>query len=103
MLARGGRAPDGDQLANAAFLNESLARPAPALSPPKNWLKYSNQMMTDGRLVGHAGYGGQYLMADTVSGTSCAFLSVLENDAGYDEEYMARLPEVLRKICLLEM
>ena len=55
--------------------------------------------MTDGRFVGHAGYGGQFLMVDTLSGTSCAFLSVLENDAGYDDTYMALVAQILRELC----
>lgn len=60
---------------------------APAMAPPKAWVRYSNQMMTDGRFLGHAGYGGQFLMADTRSGAACAFLSVLENEAEYDDTY----------------
>ena len=56
--------------------------------------------MTDGRVIGHAGYGGQFLMVDTMTGTSCAFLSVLENDAGYDDDYMAELAMVLRSVCV---
>ena len=34
------------------------------------------------------GYGGQFLMVDPKTATACAFMSVLENDAGYDEAYM---------------
>jgi len=55
--------------------------------------------MTDGRFVGHAGYGGQFLMVDTLSGTCCAFLSVLENEAGYDDAYMGLVARTLRKLC----
>ena len=38
-------------------------------------------------------------MVDTITGTSCAFLSLLENDAGYDDAYMARLAKVLKEVC----
>ena len=55
--------------------------------------------MTDGRFVGHAGYGGQFLMVDMRSGTSCAFLSVLENEAGYDDGYMGLVAQTLRELC----
>ncbi|MEM7438649.1 MAG: hypothetical protein AAF393_03550 [Pseudomonadota bacterium] len=58
--------------------------------------------MTDGRVIAHAGYGGQFLMVDTVTGTSCAYLSVLENDAGYDDAYMGIVAQVLRKVCCVE-
>ncbi len=99
LLGRLGRAADGKQFANAEFLATALKRPAPKMSPPKDWLRYSNHLMTDGRLVGHAGYGGQFLLVDTETQTSCAFLSVLENDAGYDDAYMANVSETLRRVC----
>ncbi|CUH46963.1 serine hydrolase domain-containing protein [Ruegeria atlantica] len=102
LLAREGADLFGSPPGNAAFLRQTLTRAAPALTPPKDWLRYSNQTMTDGRVVGHAGYGGQFLMVDTVTGTSCAFLSVLENDAGYDETYMSTVARVLRQVCLAE-
>ncbi|TMV09190.1 beta-lactamase family protein [Ruegeria sediminis] len=84
---------------NKGFLNDCLDRPAPSLEPPRDWLRYSGHMMTDGRLLGHAGYGGQFLMVDSASGTSCAFLSVLENEDGYDQDYMSRVADCLRKLC----
>ncbi len=100
LLAREGRDLHGRPMANIGFLQETLIRRAPAMTSPKNWLKYSNQTMTDGRLIGHAGYGGQFLMVDMVTGTSCAFLSVLENDSGYDDTYMGELATTLRDVCL---
>jgi len=81
------------------FLRHSMQRDAPTLSPPKDWLRYSNHLMTDGRFIGHAGYGGQFLMVDTRHGTTCAYLSVLENEAGYDDAYIARMIGHLRTIC----
>ena len=100
LLAREGRDPSGVAVGNARFLQEARTQSAPALKPPKGWLRYSNHVMTDGRVIGHAGYGGQFLMVDTMTGTSCAFLSVLENDAGYDDDYMAELAMVLRSVCV---
>ncbi|CUH42616.1 serine hydrolase [Ruegeria atlantica] len=101
-LARGGLDLSGNACANANFLRQSLTRSAPSLTPPKEWLRYSNHIMTDGRVVAHAGYGGQFLMVDTVTGTSCAFLSVLENDAGYDDTFMSNVAQVLRHVCCAE-
>ena len=98
-LARKGHDLHDQPIGNAAFLEHSLTRPAPAMTPPKEWLRYSNQTMTDGRVVGHAGYGGQFLMVDMETGTSCAFLSVLENEAGYDDAYMDNVARILRLIC----
>jgi CubicO group peptidase (beta-lactamase class C family) len=99
LFARGGRDIRGRTFANDAFLRTSLQRAAPALNPPRDWLRYSNHLMTDGRFLGHAGYGGQFLMVDTVSRTACAYLSVLENDAGYDEDYMLSVILALREVC----
>lgn len=84
---------------NKGFLSDCLDSHAPSLDPPRDWLRYSGHLMTDGRLVGHAGYGGQFLMVDSVSGTSCAFLSVLETEDGYDQDYMSQVAECLRKLC----
>ena len=55
--------------------------------------------MTNGRWIGHAGYGGQFLMVDLQSGRVAAFLSVLENDAGYDDDYMTEVTAGLEAIC----
>jgi len=99
LFARAGRDLFERPFANAAFIAQSLSRHAPKLTPPKDWLRYSNHLMTDGRFVGHAGYGGQFLMLDMRSGTSCAFLSVLENEAGYDDSYMDLVAHTLRDLC----
>ena len=99
VFGRLGQAADGAQFANAGFLTNSLTRPAPKMSKPRDWLRYSNHLMTDGRLIGHAGYGGQFLLVDTETQTSCAFFSVLENEAGYDDAYMASVSEALRDVC----
>ncbi|MCP5073643.1 MAG: beta-lactamase family protein [Rhodobacteraceae bacterium] len=99
LFTRGGLEAQGGQFANAEFLQESLARRAPALPAPKDWLRYSNHLMTDGRFVGHAGYGGQFLLTDMENEISCAYLSVLQNDAGYDDDYMTLVTQMLRDIC----
>ena len=100
LFARGGRGAKQSLFGNSEFLHSTLTRHAPQLPPPKDWLRYSNHLMTNGRLIGHAGYGGQFLMVDTQSGVACAFLSVLENEAGYDDAYMSNVIECLRSICL---
>ncbi|MEQ9258682.1 MAG: serine hydrolase domain-containing protein [Roseovarius sp.] len=73
---------------NGALTRRTRDGASARLSPPRDFVRYANQMMTDGRWIGHAGYGGQFLMADTRTGLSCAYLSVLENDSGYCEAYM---------------
>ena len=99
IFARNGLDIHGNHFANSSFLEKSLSRNAPSLTEPKKWLRYSNHLMTDGRFVGHAGYGGQFLLVDTLTKTSCSFLSVLENEDGYDESYVSEVATTLRKIC----
>ena len=60
--------------------------------------EYSNHVMTDGRFVGHAGYGGQFLLVDTQTKTSISFLSVLENEDGYDDVYMGVVAATLKNL-----
>ena len=100
MFAREGLDIHGAEFADSVFMSKSLSRNAPSLSQPKEWLRYSNHLMTDGRFVGHAGYGGQFLLVDTVTKTSCSFFSVLENDDGYDDTYMGEVATTLRDICV---
>jgi len=100
MFAREGLDIHGVKFANSVFMSKSLSRDAPSLPQPKEWLRYSNHLMTDGRFVGHAGYGGQFLLVDTITKTSCSFLSVLENEDGYDNEYMGEVAATLRDICM---
>ena len=71
------------------FTSHSIVRPAKTLPPPRDHVRYSNHLMTNGHWLGHAGYGGQFLMVDPATETVCVFLSVLENDAGYCIDYMA--------------
>ena len=54
--------------------------------------------MTDGRFMGHAGYGGQFLLVDTETKTSISFLSVLENEDGYDDVYMGDVAATLKNL-----
>ena len=97
LLARMGRGVVGD-VGNAAFTEATLARPTLRLGPKRGAVRYANQVMTNGRWLGHGGYGGQFLMADPVTGRAAAFLSVLENDSGYDTDYAAHVVEKLEAI-----
>ena len=99
LFARDGLDIQGLEFANSTFMSESLSRNSPSLSHPKEWLRYSNHLMTDGRVMGHAGYGGQFLLVDTFTNTSFAFLSVLENEDGYDDAYMGEVATALRDFC----
>lgn len=89
----------GDELAGAGtFIEQSRSRAALAFAAPRDWMKYSNHLFTNGRWIGHGGYGGQFLLVDMETATSCAFLSVLENDSGYDQTYASRVIDALQAL-----
>ena len=79
---------NGCGVASSAFLRDTMRDAVKTRPPPLDRVRYASQMMTDGRWIGHAGYGGQFLMVDTHTGLSCAYLSVLENESGYCVDYM---------------
>jgi CubicO group peptidase (beta-lactamase class C family) len=70
--------------------------PMPA---PRADLRYSNQTNTNGTWIGHGGYGGQYMVANPDTGRVACFLSVLQNDAGYDAAYYPPIIQMLAEIC----
>ena len=86
LLARGGIGLAGQEVGSPAFLQATLAGGV-AMPAPRGHLRYSNQTNSDGRWIGHGGYGGQYLVADPVTGTAAVFLSVLDNADGYLSSY----------------
>ena len=66
---------------------------------PRAHLRYSNQTNTDGTWLGHGGYGGQYMVANPDTGRVACFLSVLQNEAGYDADYYPPIIAMLADIC----
>lgn len=95
LFARGGLGIDGRPVGSPAFLQAALAAKGPPLSRTRPWQRYAGHLMTDGRTVGHAGYGGQCVLVNPATGRAAAFLSVLENESGYDDLYMASVFETL--------
>lgn len=68
-----------------------------ALSKPDAGTRYSdgtryrNFVETDGRFVGHLGYGGQYLYVEPANSIVVAALNATEGDDGLDYEFIVRL------------
>ena len=98
LLARKGLGVDGQAFGSAGFLAETLRGGVP-MPAPRAHLRYSNQTNTDGTWVGHGGYGGQYLVANPDTGRVACFLSVLQNDAGFDAAYYPPVIAMLEAIC----
>ena len=100
LFARRGQAVYGAPVGVATAFDEALTRPAPLVSPKRGTMRYSNHIMTRNGWVGHAGYGGQFLMVNMANGRVAAFLSVLENESGYDEDYMLDVITKLETLCM---
>lgn len=98
VLARKGIGVDGRPFGSAAFLDKTRAEGVP-MPAPRAHLRYANQTNTNGVWVGHGGYGGQYLVANLDTGRTACFLSVLQDEDGYDSAYYPPVIAMLAEIC----
>jgi len=98
LIARSGLGVDGHGVGSEAFVSRTLAGGVP-MPAPRGHLRYSNQTNTNGRWLGHGGYGGQYLLVDMESGTVGCFLSVLDNASGYEAAYYPPVIAMLEAVC----
>jgi CubicO group peptidase (beta-lactamase class C family) len=98
LFARKGHAVDSRPFGSASFIDATLEGGVPMLAP-RDQLRYSNQTNTDGTWLGHGGYGGQYLVANPDTGRVACFLSVLQNETGYDADYYPPIIAMLAGIC----
>ncbi|MSP82692.1 MAG: hypothetical protein EXQ94_07120 [Alphaproteobacteria bacterium] len=101
LFARKGMGVDGRTVGSRAFIEGSLASGV-KLAPPRDHLRYSNQLNTDGRWIGHGGYGGQYMLADLTSGVVGVFFSVVEDKDGYPQPYYPPIITMLAEIARLD-
>jgi CubicO group peptidase (beta-lactamase class C family) len=101
IFARRGKGIDGRAIGSASLIERSLQGGIP-MPAPRDWLRYSNQTNTDGRWLGHGGYGGQYMIADLTSGVVGVFFSVLENKDAYDASYYVPIIKMLSDIGRLD-
>lgn len=100
IFVRRGLGVDGRRLGSARFIEQTLHAGIP-MPAPRAWLRYSNQTNTDGRWLGHGGYGGQYALADLTSGVVGVAYSVIEDRSGYDAGYYVPMIKMLEEIARL--
>ena len=89
LFARKGKGVGKRQIGSAKFLNQTTKNICPKymeLSRNK-YLYYSNSTMTSGNVIGHSGYGGQYLAINLKTGNVAAFFSVLETKSATKDSY----------------
>ena len=84
LFVNGGVGVNGRAVGSKAFLD--AARTNRGTKRPDGF-HYSNQLVSNGRWVGHGGYGGQWMLADERAGAVIAFFSVLENVSASDADY----------------
>ena len=98
VFARMGQGVDGRPFGSAEFIRRTQGSGI-RMAPPRQHLSYSNQTNTNGVWLGHGGYGGQYLVANPDTGRVASFLSVLDDDSGYDSAYYPPIIAMLAEIC----
>ena len=102
IFVRGGLGIQGEKIGSEAFIRATRAQTGPRYAPPADHITYGNQMRTNGRWVGHGGWGGQFLFADPDSGTVVAFFSVLEDDSAADFSYQLETIAMAEAISLMD-
>ena len=77
----------GERVGSHSFMNAARSCTGPVYPPPDNHIHYGNQLMTNGRWIGHGGWGGQLLIVDPETATVVVFFSVLENQSASDDNH----------------
>lgn len=98
LFARLGAGVAGRQLGNAQFIRHSRARASLEYPESRKGIYYSNQLFTNKRWIGHAGWGGQFMLVNLETGIVCTFFSVLENSAAHDVDYSTAMIRMLDKV-----
>ena len=102
IFVRGGQGVRGEVVGSKAFLEQTLECNGPSYAEPESAIHYCNQLRTNGRWVGHGGWGGQFLYVDPSTETVVVFFSVLENDSASDWAYQVEIIAMADEISLLE-
>jgi CubicO group peptidase (beta-lactamase class C family) len=89
--ARYGRGVDGVPVGDEGFLRATMQSGGTQCLPPREHHRYHNQIYTDGTIVGHGGFAGQYLMARPDKEAVFGFFSTLENTHGSDPSYLGEV------------
>ena len=97
LFARKGMGVGDRKVGSSSFLNKTIFNVGPKymnLSKDK-YLYYSNSTMVSGNMIGHSGYGGQFLATNFKTGNVAAFFSVLETKSATKESYKTDMINML--------
>ena len=100
LFARKGKGVGNRKIGSSSFLNKTIKNAGPKymkLSKDK-YLYYSNSTMVSGNVIGHSGYGGQFLAINLKNGNVAAFFSVLETKSATNEIYKTDMINMLIEI-----
>ena len=97
LFARKGKGVGNRKIGSATFLDRTLKNVGPKyMNLSKNkYLYYSNSTMVSGNVIGHSGYGGQFLAVNLKTGNVAAFFSVLETKSATKESYKVNMINML--------
>ena len=97
LFVRKGMGVGNRKVGSSSFLNKTINNVGPKfmnLSKDK-YLYYSNSTMVSGNMIGHSGYGGQFLATNFKTGNVAAFFSVLETKSATKESYKTDMINML--------
>ncbi len=97
LFARKGKGVGNRKIGSSSFLNRTLKNVGPKYMNLSNnkYLYYSNSIMVSGNMIGHSGYGGQFLAINLKTGNVAAFFSVLETKSATKESYKVDMINML--------
>ena len=97
LFARKGKGVGNRKIGSPNFFNQTLRNTAPKYMSLTNnkYLYYSNSTMVSGNVIGHSGYGGQFLAINLKTGNVAAFFSVLETKSATKESYKVDMINML--------
>ena len=97
LFARKGMGVGDRKVGSSSFLDKTIFNVGPKymnLSKDK-YLYYSNSTMVSGNMIGHSGYGGQFLATNFKTGNVAAFFSVLETKSATKDSYKTDMINML--------
>ena len=97
LFARKGMGVGNRKVGSSSFLHKTIVNVGPKyMNLSKNkYLYYSNSTMVSGNMIGHSGYGGQFLATNFKTGNVAAFFSVLETKSATKDSYKTDMINML--------
>ena len=100
LFARKGMGVGNRKVGSPSYFDKTIKNLGPKymqLSKTKN-LYYSNSLMISENVIGHSGYGGQFLAINLKTGNVAAFFSVLETKSATKESYKTDMINMLIEV-----